>query len=116
MGVRVARCSQSREPTVSHPERHLAASIAAHESWANTPDRAARTAPARAALLARFEAEVDPSGVLPADERARRAEHKRKAYFQRLALKSAQARRARRVVAAGEAAEAELRTLGGDAA
>lgn len=93
----------------------LRASVAAHESWAHTSDRSARTAPARAALMARFEREVDPDGILPPDERARRAEHKRKAYFGRLALKSAKARRARSVVAEGEAAEAELAALGGEA-
>lgn len=97
-------------------ERRLSASLAAHESWANTPDRSARTAPARAALMAKFEREVDPDGILPPDERARRAEHKRKAFFQRLALKSARSRRtARALVAEGEAAEAELAALGGDA-
>lgn len=95
--------------------RSLAASAAAHESWANTSDRSARTAPARAALLARFEQEIDPDGTLTPGERARRAEHKRKAYFQRLALKSAHARAARRIVAEGEAAEAELAAMGGDA-
>ncbi len=77
----------------SFAERSLAGSLAAHESWANTPDRAARTAPARAALLARFEREVDPDNLLEPAERGRRAEHKRKAYFQRLALRSAQSRR-----------------------
>jgi hypothetical protein len=66
--------------------------------------------------MAKFEREVDPDGVLPPDERARRAEHKRRAYFQRLALKSAKARRAREVVAQGAAAEAELAALGGGAA
>ena len=40
--------------------RRLAAQVAAHESWASTSDRAARTAKARAALQARFENEVDP--------------------------------------------------------
>ncbi|CAN5322789.1 hypothetical protein BH11ACT1_BH11ACT1_18170 [soil metagenome] len=97
-------------------ERTLAASIAAHESWAHTSDRSARTAPARAALLARFEREVDPDNILSPDERARRAESKRRAYFQRLSLKSAKARRARSllvVVAEGEAAEAELAEFGG---
>lgn len=67
--------------------------IAAHESWARTPDRTARTAKARAALMASFEKQVDPDGTLPPQERARRAEHARKAYFARLALESAQARR-----------------------
>lgn len=71
----------------------LIASIAAHESWARTPDPTARTEPARAAFLSRFEAEVDPDGSLPPAERAKRAENAKKAYFKRLALKSAQARR-----------------------
>lgn len=78
-----------------HSERSLVASIAAHESWAKCDDRSARTAKARKAALDRFEKEVDPEGVLTPAERARRAEHARKAYFQRLALKSAQARRKR---------------------
>ncbi|OMC09147.1 hypothetical protein A5734_27840 [Mycolicibacterium fortuitum] len=69
--------------------------IAAHESWAHTEDRSARTANARKALLDKFEQEVDPDGVLTPAERAKRAEHARKAYFARLALKSAQARRRR---------------------
>lgn len=54
------------------------------------------TAPARAAFLAKFEFQVDPEGVLPPEERARRAAHARKAHFARLALRSAQARRRRR--------------------
>lgn len=80
-------------------ERSLRATIAAHESWARTPDRAARTANARKAALDRFEKQVDPDGILPPAERAKRAEHARKAYFIRLALKSAQARRRRGAVA-----------------
>jgi 8-oxo-dGTP diphosphatase len=44
----------------------------------------------------RFERQVDPDGVLEPTERARRAQSARKAFFMRLALKSAQARRARR--------------------
>lgn len=69
-------------------ERSLIASIGAHESWANTKDRTARTAPARAALDQKF---LDEAGGDPV-----RAAHLRKAYFQRLALKSAQSRRARK--------------------
>ncbi|MCV6965925.1 hypothetical protein BST27_17090 [Mycobacterium intermedium] len=69
--------------------------IAAHESWAKTSDRPARTAAARKAALDRFEREVDPNGELPPAERAKRAENARKAYFKRLALKSAQARKRR---------------------
>ena len=58
-------------------------------------DRAARTANARKAMLDKFERQVDPNGTLAQAERAKRAEHARKAYFKRLALKSAQARRRR---------------------
>lgn len=70
---------------LSPAERTLRARIAAHESWATTPDPSARTAPARAALDAKFltDAEGDPV----------RAAHLRKAYFARLALSSAQSRR-----------------------
>lgn len=101
-------------PAPTPAERRLSAQIAAHESWARTPDRSARTAPARAALLARFEHEADPDGTLLPAERARRAEHLRKAHFQRLALKSARSRRrAREATAAAEVAEAELESLGG---
>ena len=74
-------------------ERKLRASIAAHESWAKTDDRPGRTAAARAALLAKFEDQVDPEHKLDQAERARRAEHARKAHFARLALASAKARR-----------------------
>lgn len=102
---------------MSSESRSLVGSIAANESWAHTPDRAARTAPARAAFLAKFEAEVDPDGVLPAGERAKRAEYKRRAYYQRLALKSAQSRRkAREALAEAKIAEAELAAMGGEVA
>jgi hypothetical protein len=74
----------------------MRARMAAHALHARVPDAAAHTAPARAAFLARFEREVDPDGVLDPHERARRAEHARKAYFLRLALASAHARGARR--------------------
>jgi len=82
-------------PSTTAAERSTLARLAAHESWAATPDRSARTAPARAAMLARFELQVDPDGTLPPIERARRAESARRAHFTRLALKSARARRQR---------------------
>lgn len=98
-------------------ERRLDAQRRAYASWANTSDRAARTAPARERLLARFEDQVDPDGVLSPQERATRAEYARKAYFASLALKSARARRkARENAADAEAAEQELHELGGGAA
>jgi hypothetical protein len=80
----------------SPARRALRARMAAHHLHAGIPDAAAHTAPARAAFLARFEREVDPDGTLDPGERARRAEHARKAYFLRLALASAHSRRGRR--------------------
>ena len=87
-------------PVAPSSERRLRAQLAAHTSWANTADPTARTAPARQAMMQRFEDQVDPDGKLTAQERTRRAEHARKAYFTSLALKSAQSRRARRTGAA----------------
>lgn len=87
-------------------ERSLVASIAAHESWAATTDRTARTAPARAALDQKFHEQAGGDPV--------RAAHLRAAYFKRLALKSAQSRRkAKTLTATAEAAEAELAEAGG---
>ena len=74
-------------------QRSLNARAAVHSSWANTPDRSRRTAPAREAALARFERQVDPDGVLAPAERARRAESARRAYFLGLSAKSAAKRR-----------------------
>jgi len=51
------------------------------------------TLAAREAFNRRFERVVDPGGVLPEAERARRAEAAKRAHFQRMALRSAQARR-----------------------
>jgi hypothetical protein len=61
---------------------------ASHYSWALTKDRTARTANARAKFQQRFldEAEGDPV----------RAESLRKAFYAKLALKSAQTRRRNR--------------------
>lgn len=73
--------------SVSPSERVLRARLAAHTSWANTEDRTARTAKGRKAFEEKFLAEA---GGDPA-----RAAHLRKAYYARLALKSAAARRRR---------------------
>jgi hypothetical protein len=70
----------------------LEAQIAAHQSWAKTPDRSARTAPARRAMLARFEKLVDPDGVMPEAARLEMAESARKAHYRKMALKSARVR------------------------
>ena len=63
-------------------ERSLQARIAAHRMHAAGKTN---TEPARRTFLVRFEQEVDPVGVLSPAERARRAEHARKAYFLALA-------------------------------
>ena len=63
-----------------------------------THDPRETTHAAREAFGRRFLDEVDPDRLLPEDERERRASYARKAYFARLALKSAQSRRARKAV------------------
>ena len=75
-------------------ERSLRAKLAAHTLHSQV-DASEHTAPARRAFMLRFEDQVDPERRLPADERDRRAEQARRAYFTRLALRSVQARRAR---------------------
>lgn len=77
-------------------QRVLRARLAAHESWAATPDRAARTQAAREAFIRRFYDQVDPDRTLPPAERRKRAESARKAHYARLAYRSVQARAARR--------------------
>lgn len=78
----------------STPEaRVLLGKIAANERWSHETDRSAATAAARAAFDDRFEREVDPDGVLPPAERAARAENARRAFYQRMALKSVESRR-----------------------
>lgn len=75
-------------------QRTLRARAAAYAQWANTPNRAARTASARAKADARFDQMViDAHGVLPPTEHAKCAEAFRKAFYASLALKSAKARR-----------------------
>lgn len=71
-------------------ERALHAKLAAHSKWAQT-DPVEGTAKARAAFDARFYDGIPAD--LPQAERDRRAASARKAYFTRLALASAKARR-----------------------
>ena len=74
----------------------MVASYAANTRWAHEPNRPAATSAARAAFDRRFEDEVDPDRVLAPRERATRASNARKAFFMRLALRSAQVRRSRK--------------------
>lgn len=77
---------------LSAEERKLRARIAAHARWSRRDPRE-DLAPAREGFLRRFEREVDPEGVLPPDERQRRAQHALRRHMLQLALKSAKARR-----------------------
>lgn len=77
--------------SLSPAQRSQRARIAAHAMHA-THDSTATSAAGRAAFDERFSREVDPDGVLPVEERERRAGHARKAYFTKLALKSSKAR------------------------
>jgi hypothetical protein len=83
------------EMNLTPAERVLRARLAAHTLHAKVDSRE-HTKPARKAFLDRFENEVDPNRTLPKEERLRRAEQAKRAYFTRLALKSVQARRSDR--------------------
>ncbi|MFH8792266.1 hypothetical protein [Streptomyces sp. NPDC017941] len=77
-------------------DRSLRARLAAHTSWANTPDPASRTAKARAAAFDRFERrarEMHPDAT--EDQIAVAAAHLKKAHYTAMALASARARRAK---------------------
>ncbi len=75
---------------LSPAERTLRARYAAHVLHANG---GTSTEAARAAFDQRFLKEVDPDGTLEPAERAKRAASLRKAYFARLSLQAAKARR-----------------------
>jgi hypothetical protein len=82
-------------PSDSRPltpaERSLRARIAAHALHAKG---GTSTAAGTAAFLGGFDRQVDPDGILPPDERARRAAHARKAHMSALSLKASRARTA----------------------
>ena len=80
-------------PSPIPSERKLAARVAAHTRWASIDDRAEATRPAREAFMARFERQADPDGLLTPADKERRAQHLASAYFARLSLASARARR-----------------------
>jgi hypothetical protein len=90
--------SSGNEPA-SQAERSLRARLAAYALHAQHDPRET-TANGRAAFLARFDREVDPEGLLEPDERRRRAEQARRAYFTRLSLAAVKARQAKRTAGA----------------
>jgi hypothetical protein len=81
-----------RFESIGPAERSLRARLAAHALYGKRDPREI-TAKARAAFLSKFEREADPEGILPPEERRRRAESLRRAHFTRLALASVKARR-----------------------
>lgn len=76
-------------------QRKLRAQIAANARWSRE-DPIPNATRAQRGLLARFEREVDPGGTLSPQERARRTQAALRAHMQRLALRSSQARAARK--------------------
>jgi len=76
-------------------KKSLRHQFAAH-SMHSVHDSRKTTEAARKANAARFEAQVDPDGVLDPKERARRAAHAERAYMLRLAYKSAKVRAERK--------------------
>ena len=79
---------------LSPEERTLRARMGAYRLHA-LYDPKETTKKARAAFAARFDRQVDPDGVLPPAERARRADAARRAYFTELQLRSSRTRRRR---------------------
>lgn len=93
--------------TARQSEKTLLARAAAHEKWARCEDPKTATAPARAAFQKKFLDVADPDGSLRLRisklsgieqenlerQLVARVEHARKAYYTRLALASARARR-----------------------
>lgn len=101
-------------PARSSDERALIARIAAAERWGKTSDRSEATAPARAGLRAKFERQADPEGILPADERGRRADSLMRAHMLRMSLRAkVSRRRAAELTAVADAADCELAEAGG---
>ena len=76
-------------------QRSMRARIAANTRWSRDGERRANAERAQRGLLAKFEAEVDPDGVLPEAERIRRAKAARRAHMQRLQFLSSRSRASR---------------------
>jgi hypothetical protein len=85
---------------LSQSELSIAARLGAYSQHAKHDVRETTRA-ARAARDKKFVDQVDPDRQLDPVERDRRVQAARKAYFTRLALMSAQARRSRKSAASG---------------
>ena len=99
---------------LSATERQLRGRIGAYKMHA-THDVHITSAPGRAAFESSFLRDVDPEGVLPLEERERRAQHLRRAHFTKLAFLSARARSAGRgCTTAGDQPAAVLEEIDAD--
>jgi hypothetical protein len=86
-----------QEPRAYDPvRRSRAARIASNMRWALEPDRVGATQPMRDAQQRKFEDLVDPERVLDPVEREKRVVNAKRAYYTRLAAKSAATRAARK--------------------
>jgi hypothetical protein len=81
----------ARDPS----ERSAWAAVAADWRWGNEADRHAATQPMRDGRTRKYEKQVDPGRVLSEEERQRRVASLLRSDMRRLAIRSAQARRAR---------------------
>ncbi|MEV2277774.1 hypothetical protein AB0I72_19520 [Nocardiopsis sp. NPDC049922] len=84
---------------MAHPDpkrRKQIASMAANISWARTPVRSERIAPANRAREEGWEKKVDPEGVMRPDDRAKAAQNARHAHYQRISRLGVEARRRKR--------------------
>lgn len=73
-------------------ERRLYGAAGGHKSWANTSDRTARTAPARAGQRAAEARRIDPDGTMDQAELERRIDSAIKARMAVLAARSVRSR------------------------
>ena len=87
--------SMAASTSLTPEERQTRSRQASYVSWAKTVDVAARMKPAREGMIRKFEREVDPDGTLSPDERARRVEAARKAYYTRISMLAQKKRKAR---------------------
>ena len=98
------------------PARSVIGAIGSHISWARTVDRSARTAPGRAASVARW-LDLVPAEITDPADRERAAAHLRKAHLLSMNRKSVESRARRKAAeAAAEAAreDAQIARLESD--
>jgi len=67
----------------------------AHESWARTVNRTARTQPARDGFTKKLARQVDPDGVMDPVTLAKAVKNARQAHYLAMAEKSVRVRKAR---------------------